>query len=406
MSGSPTILTESDFAARVRNLASHAAICRVAVGYCGAEGYTFFPEAPGDWPPEFRVLVDASENAVSAGLTNPDGLSRLLGLGATIKSIEGLHSKVYAFDNTAALVGSVNLSAHAVEAQIQLALGVTDSATVTAVNRWFDRLWASVEDLLSPDDLAALKKLWPKHRAPVKPVRRNRQGPAKKWKHPPDAPLPEPSFEIGLSKTVLKEVLRRFRTSPCKYRNYEGQTCVEASHSIAGWYQDKSEEFHRLYRHRNRWTREDLAELHRLAFLNGKNAAVGRPRFVRQDPQKVAERVTYLLEGDGDPYIRLERVLDRNSKEAVPGFGLGAWACLMHLWDPKSFAIFNEPVLDALKALKVKAGSATVHRKAAKYRNLSEAVKYLAKELQLGNLSRADHFFDGLGKKHFTVPRK
>jgi hypothetical protein len=405
MSGSPTILTESDFAARVRELAGHATICRVAVGYCGAEGYTFFPEAAGDWPRDSRALVDASENAVRAGLTNPDGLTRLLGMGAVIKSIKGLHSKVYAFDNTAALVGSVNLSAHAIEAQIQLAIQVTHAATVTAVNRWFDSQWASVEVPLSADDLAALKKLWPRHPGPVGPVGSKRKGAAKRWKHPPDAPLPGASFEIGVSKATLGEVLQRFKTSLCKYPGHESETCAEAALGIEKWYRQKSVEFHRLYRRRSRWTRDDLADLHKLAFLNGKNAAVGRPRFVRQDPRQLAKKVTYLLEGDGDPYVRLERVLDRDSKEAISGFGLGAWACLMHLWNPKSFAIFNEPVLLALKALKVKAGRTKTHRRAAKYRNLSEAMKHLAKELKLGNLSRADHFFDGLGKKHFTVPR-
>jgi len=406
MAGKLSLVEETGFVARVRHHARLAHTCRVAVGYCGEAAYTFFPEKPGDWPQDFRVLVDASVASVQAHLTNPKGLGHLLGMGATIKCLPGLHAKVLTFDDHAALVGSVNLSAHAITSQIQLSVEMTSSTPVKAINKWFEAHWDSIEDTLDADDIAALQKHWKPWPAGAAGGGVAKPRPTPKWKGPaPEPPLPKASFTVGVSTATLREVLRRFKTTTCKYSNHNDGTCAEAAHSIANWYRGKSVEFHTLYGRRSRWNREDLEALHKLAFLNGKAAALARAEFVRQDPKQVAQKVAYLLDGDGDPYIRLERVLDARSDQAVPGFGLAAWACLLHLWNPKAFAIFNAPVLKALKALKVKAGSAKAHRKAAKYRNLSEAVKYLAKKLQLGNLSRADHFFDGLGKKHFRMPQ-
>jgi hypothetical protein len=119
----------------------------------------------------------------------------------------------------------------------------------------------------------------------------------------------------------------------------------------------------------------------------------------------VADTVEFLLQGPGDPFVRLEQVLAGHPHK-LPRLGIAGYACLMHLWDRKRFAIFNKPVMVALKALKVRAGSTKTHRVAARYRNLCGAMQKLTAQCGLKNLSRADRFFDGIGKKHFRVARQ
>src|SRR5271168_5336166 len=64
----------------IHRLMAESSICRVAVAYCGEGAFRFFPEPPASRPADLRIVVDASEAAVSRGLTNPVGLDHLCGL--------------------------------------------------------------------------------------------------------------------------------------------------------------------------------------------------------------------------------------------------------------------------------------------------------------------------------------
>ena len=83
-------------------LARKASTCRVAVAYCGAAAHTFFPEVAAERPENLRILIDVSDAAVKRGLTNPKGVVHLLGLTAQVRSVEGLHAKVFLFDESVA----------------------------------------------------------------------------------------------------------------------------------------------------------------------------------------------------------------------------------------------------------------------------------------------------------------
>jgi len=98
----------------------------MAVAYCGEAAHRFFPEDPASRPLDLRIIVDASEAAVARGLTNPTGLARLRDLPSEVRSLGGLHAKAFIFDETIAIVGSVNMSASSIERQYQLALEVSD----------------------------------------------------------------------------------------------------------------------------------------------------------------------------------------------------------------------------------------------------------------------------------------
>lgn len=90
--------TESTLLDAIDRLARAASTCRIAVSYCGIGGYRFFPEAAVDRPENLLMVVDASDTAIKRGLTNPNGLLNLLGLTPQLRSLAGLHSKVFIFD--------------------------------------------------------------------------------------------------------------------------------------------------------------------------------------------------------------------------------------------------------------------------------------------------------------------
>jgi hypothetical protein len=83
--------------------------CHVAVAYMGSRGATMLPLPAGS-----KLVVDASNNAVSGGQTNPTELLKLFRDGVEIYSVSGLHAKVYTV-GTRLYIGSANVSANSKE---------------------------------------------------------------------------------------------------------------------------------------------------------------------------------------------------------------------------------------------------------------------------------------------------
>ncbi|NKL87330.1 phospholipase D family protein [Rhizobium leguminosarum] len=78
--------------------------CYAAVAYFGRHGHELLP-----LPENSKLVVNASIEAVRAGVTAPSSLKHMLSRGVHIYSLENLHAKAYAFDN-AAFLGSANVS--------------------------------------------------------------------------------------------------------------------------------------------------------------------------------------------------------------------------------------------------------------------------------------------------------
>jgi PLD-like domain len=196
----------------IHRLMAQSTICRIAVAYCGKEAYMFFPDSTNRRPVDLRVIVDASEEVVSRGLTNPAGLSHLLGLTNRVKSLAGLHAKAYIFDEAAAIVGSVNMSAGSINKQYQASLEVSDRTVVRQLIEWFDvTLWRNQDaKVVDSDVLASLRVLWSNaefHSSSKRPT-----GSLPKWRGElPQPPLALSDFEIGVSDLDLGRLLLESR---------------------------------------------------------------------------------------------------------------------------------------------------------------------------------------------------
>lgn len=377
--------------------AREASTCRVAVAYCGEAAHMFFPEAAAERPENLRIIVDASDAAVRRGLTNPKGVAHLLGLTPQVRSVEGLHAKVFLFDERVALVGSTNLSESSLK-QDQMTLEVSNAQLVQRLTVWFEDLFEERGKQLDSVDVKRLMGLWP--RRPPLPITHEKKDKFPTWQGAAPQPPPAPSdFKVGTSKGKIQSLLSEFKSNKCPYPGSSG-SCLEESGSAEERHVQAGKRLRALMNRTSRWTKDDLIEIFEMAQTYGQAAMMWKPKFIRQSPKRVAKSLTFLLNGDGDPYARFEKLLVSGSGYKLTGLGEAGVIFLMHLWSPKEFAVVNQPVDDALKILKFSFGRETSQRRAEAYRDRTAAVMAVARLTKLKTLARVDHFLDAIGKGH------
>jgi hypothetical protein len=391
--------SEETVSQAILRLLSDCSTRRVAVAYCGEAAHQFFPERPEQRPHDLRIIIDACDTAVKWGLTNPKGIERLLGLTHQVRSLAGLHAKVWVFDDKAALVGSVNLSESSIEQQFQLALEISDRPAVRRIAVWFGRLW----ERSTPLDSVIVQRL-----AGLRPIRqrirfRSRtKAKLTKWRaKAPEPPLAPSDIDIGVTAAEIKRLLRQFRNNECPYPDSGGASCFQMAKWAEHNYAQLGHELRSLMRRRSSWGKDQLVQIFDIAYTNGRAAKLRKPAFVRQRPVKVARSLKFLLRGTGDPYIRFEKVLAPRSGYKLAGMAAPGLSFLMHLWEPDAFAVINAPIDKALKRLNVRFRLAA-QREGQAFKDHTAAVKTIARLTRLRSFARVDHFLDALGKGHIA----
>lgn len=123
----------------------------IAVAYFSRGAAKLLPLRKGS-----RLVVDASEATVKAGLTCPNDLLQLQKQGVRIFSVQNLHAKVYVFGSQA-FIGSSNASRHSANRLKEAVLRTTEREAVKAA-RTFVRQMCLEE--LGPEALEGLKMLY------------------------------------------------------------------------------------------------------------------------------------------------------------------------------------------------------------------------------------------------------
>ena len=121
----------------------------VAVAYFGKNGGGLLPLRRGS-----RLVVDASEAAVSSGQTCPTDLKKYKGV--RIFSVQNLHAKLFVLGSRA-YIGSANASHHSAGTMLEAMLETTDQDTVKAARNYVRSLCLHE---LGPEELARLGKLY------------------------------------------------------------------------------------------------------------------------------------------------------------------------------------------------------------------------------------------------------
>ncbi len=123
----------------------------VAVAYLGTNASKYLRLGSGD-----VLVVDASENSIRSGNTNPLEIAQYLKDGVHVYSYENLHAKVFVFGNVA-LVGSANVSGNAAKVLTECMVEIKNLATVSAA-RGFVRSLAL--EPLSPEYVKHLIEIY------------------------------------------------------------------------------------------------------------------------------------------------------------------------------------------------------------------------------------------------------
>lgn len=98
-----------------------------------------------------------------ASVSDPLALRWLMERGARIRGVRNLHTKLYVFDDKAAILGSANLTVAALTTNHELGVIVTDTELVQQCGRHFEALWAraGVDLTMSRlDDWLGQLRLW------------------------------------------------------------------------------------------------------------------------------------------------------------------------------------------------------------------------------------------------------
>ena len=125
--------------------------CDVAVAYFGAGASRLLPLPDGS-----RLVVDASERAVTSGQTCPADLLKLVKRGVIVYSVPNLHAKVFVIGR-AAFVGSTNVSSRSAAQLVEATIRTTEPGAVREA-RQFVRKHCIYE--LTPGVLEQLAKLY------------------------------------------------------------------------------------------------------------------------------------------------------------------------------------------------------------------------------------------------------
>jgi hypothetical protein len=148
----------------------------VAVAYFGAGASRLLPLPKGS-----RLVVDASERAVTSGQTCPADLIKLVKRGVAVYSVPNLHAKVFVLGRTA-YIGSANVSRRSASQLVEAVLRTTEPQAVRDARQFVqDRCLYE----LTPTVLTRLAKLY---RPPLVPGGKRRKKAAEQTFRRPTLP--------------------------------------------------------------------------------------------------------------------------------------------------------------------------------------------------------------------------
>ena len=146
-----TLVTTAIWPELTRAVRRSKRACLVAVAYFGQGASKLLPLPSGS-----RLVVDASDGAVTSGQTSPAELARMAKRGVRIFNVQNLHAKVFV-TGTKAFIGSANASQRSAHMLVEAVLCTSDHKAVSA-SRIFVRELCRQE--LGPQAIKRLSKMY------------------------------------------------------------------------------------------------------------------------------------------------------------------------------------------------------------------------------------------------------
>jgi hypothetical protein len=102
------------------------------------------------------LVIDASEKNVRSGVTNPHEIASFINIGVNVFSKEGLHAKVFVFDDES-IVGSTNISQNSARNLVE-AVVISNDRNLVAES--IDFVCSIATERLTPEYVAYLKTIY------------------------------------------------------------------------------------------------------------------------------------------------------------------------------------------------------------------------------------------------------
>jgi len=113
----------------------------------------------GDKPEEVKVITRFNLNELLLRVSDVKALEYLLQIGAEVKGVRNLHSKVYILGTSKAIVTSANLTRAGLYRNTECGVESQDSDFVKAAEAYFGSLWSKTGSILSTSKLVEWKRL-------------------------------------------------------------------------------------------------------------------------------------------------------------------------------------------------------------------------------------------------------
>jgi len=113
----------------------------------------------GDKPEEVKVITRFNLNELLIRVSDFKALEYLSKIGAQVKGVRNLHSKVYILGNSKAIVTSANLTRAGLYRNTECGVESEDSDFVKAADVYFNSLWDKAGSILSTSMLIEWKRL-------------------------------------------------------------------------------------------------------------------------------------------------------------------------------------------------------------------------------------------------------
>ena len=92
-------------------------------------------------PRKIRVITRFNLADFAAGVSDVNALQRLLDAGATVRGVKNLHTKLYLFGESRAIITSANLTEAAMERNHELGIVSDDAVLMKNCHAYFNNLW-------------------------------------------------------------------------------------------------------------------------------------------------------------------------------------------------------------------------------------------------------------------------
>lgn len=100
-----------------------------------------------------RLITRSNLNDFYNGVSSIQALEYILRNNGKVKGIKGLHSKLYIFDSSEAILSSANLTQAALLKNHEFGMLTSNANAIRAIDKYFDDLWNNIPDTVKISDL-------------------------------------------------------------------------------------------------------------------------------------------------------------------------------------------------------------------------------------------------------------